>query len=392
MLSGHKPTRRWPLNCFFSAVSSATLGWRDLPGSTPAVCRRPKPGRTPVDCVVIVGDFNETLGTNPKLMASVCAEHKLFDAHAHYHGSGANIPTYARGTKRLDYGIATTNLEQYIDACGFNLFNEHLHSDHRASFKDIRLKECFGHNPPHLANPDLGFMSTSSPDIIKFVQKMYTYLDENKAFHQYQDFCLDDDVVAAAWIPANHLDTMIGQAFQTAEKHCSKQPRPPWSEKLHHASLRVRYWKVVLTERHTRVSQATVLRRLVAEIWGGQNRANNTTQHPHTEKCLHGRPTGAAQSPSPRGERKGKVSPRIESTPGATDVVEINRRRRRHQDHRSSTHRRPTLPADCQGSQTKHACSPNEGGDCYHAISPPLPNWSSHRLQNCKTRRYPTRP
>jgi hypothetical protein len=66
-------------------------------------------------------------------------------------------------------------------------------------------------------------------------------------------------------------DTMIGQAFKTAEKHCSKQPRPPWSEKLHHASLRVRYWKIVLTERPTRVSQATtVLRRLVAEIWLGK--------------------------------------------------------------------------------------------------------------------------
>jgi hypothetical protein len=47
------------------------------------------------DSVVIVRDFNETLGTNPKLMASVCAEHALFDVHAHYHRIGANIPTYA---------------------------------------------------------------------------------------------------------------------------------------------------------------------------------------------------------------------------------------------------------------------------------------------------------
>jgi hypothetical protein len=95
---------------------------------------------------------------------------------------------------------------------------------------DIRLKECFGQIPPRLANPDLRVMSTSSLDIIKFVQEMYAHLDENKAFHQYQDFCLDADVVAAPWIPANHLDTMIGQAFKTTEKHCSKQPRPPWSE------------------------------------------------------------------------------------------------------------------------------------------------------------------
>jgi hypothetical protein len=123
------------------------------------------------DSIVIVGDFNETLGTNPKLMASVCAEHNLFDVHDHFHGIGANIPTYARGTKRLDYGVASPNLEPYIDACGYNLFNKHLHSDHRASFMDIRLKEFSGHETPRLASPDQRFMSTSSPDVLKFVQK-----------------------------------------------------------------------------------------------------------------------------------------------------------------------------------------------------------------------------
>jgi hypothetical protein len=222
------------------------------------------------DSIVTVGDFNEILGTNPKLMASVCAKHNLFHVHDHFHGIGANIPTYARGTKWLDYGVASPNLEPYIGAWEYNLFNEHLHSDHRASFMDIRQKEFFGHDTPRLASEDLRSMSTSSPDVLKFVQKMYAHLDENKAFHQYQDFCLDVDVVDKPWLQANHLDTMLGQAIKTAEKQCSKHPRPPWLEKLHHATLRVRYWKIVFTERRTRVSQATVLRRLVAEIWLGK--------------------------------------------------------------------------------------------------------------------------
>jgi hypothetical protein len=31
------------------------------------------------ESVVVVGDFNETQGTNPRLMAKVCAEQDLFD-------------------------------------------------------------------------------------------------------------------------------------------------------------------------------------------------------------------------------------------------------------------------------------------------------------------------
>jgi hypothetical protein len=66
---------------------------------------------------------------------------------------------------------------------------------------------------------------------------------------------------------ANKLDQVIGQAFKTAERHCSKPPRPPWSVKLHLASLKVRYWRTALMERRTGVHQMTVLHDLAAEIW-----------------------------------------------------------------------------------------------------------------------------
>jgi hypothetical protein len=96
---------------------------------------------------------------------------------------------------------------------------------------------------------------------------MYSHLHEHKAFHQYQNFCLDVDVVDAPWRQANKIDQVLGQAFQTAECHCSKTPRPPWSVKLHLASLKVRYWQTALTARRTGVTQSTVRHNLAAEIW-----------------------------------------------------------------------------------------------------------------------------
>jgi hypothetical protein len=62
--------------------------------------------------------------------------------------------------------------------------------------------------------------------------------------------------------------------------------------KLHHASLRVRYWKIVLTERRIKVSQATVLWRLVAEIWLGET----APLIPHSTRILQNVATAAQRA------------------------------------------------------------------------------------------------
>jgi hypothetical protein len=83
-------------------------------------------------------------------------------------------------------------------------------------------------------------------------------------FHQYQEFRLDTDIAAKPWVLANKIDAHIGHAFQVAEASCYKNPKPPWSEKLHLASLKVRFWRTALTERLTKVPQYAVLRNLTA--------------------------------------------------------------------------------------------------------------------------------
>jgi hypothetical protein len=200
-------------------------------------------------------------------MGSVCASNDLFDVISNFHGDSAEIPTYARGTKRLDYAVASASLRQLICACGYNLFNEHIHLDHRASFVDLRLKDFFGHITPTLSSPDLRFVSSASPAVTQFVPKMHSHLSENKVFHSYQEFRLDRDVLAEPSRITNKIDSLVGQAFQVAETSCYNPPKPPWSEKLHIASLKVRFWKTALTERLTKVPQSAVLHNVSAEIW-----------------------------------------------------------------------------------------------------------------------------
>jgi endonuclease/exonuclease/phosphatase family metal-dependent hydrolase len=48
--------------------------------------------------IVIIGDFNEELGKNAGLMASMSSNNALFDVHALFHGENADIPTYTQGS------------------------------------------------------------------------------------------------------------------------------------------------------------------------------------------------------------------------------------------------------------------------------------------------------
>jgi hypothetical protein len=49
--------------------------------------------------IILCGDFNERLGDDPNLMASICASHDLFDVLDTKLGDAADVPTYIRGLK-----------------------------------------------------------------------------------------------------------------------------------------------------------------------------------------------------------------------------------------------------------------------------------------------------
>jgi hypothetical protein len=219
------------------------------------------------EAIVIIGDFNEELGKNAGFMASVCSNNALFDVHALFHGENADIPPYARGSKRLDYCVASTRLEAFVASCGFNLFNEHIHSDHCAQFVDFKLKSFFGHGAPTLARPDLLSISSSSTEVTKFIRKMHAHLIEHRAFHMYQSFRLDADVLDEPWQMANKLDKLIGQAFKTAEKACGKHPRPRGLRNYTTRASKFATGSLLLQKDGRQVPQTKFLHNLAAEIW-----------------------------------------------------------------------------------------------------------------------------
>jgi hypothetical protein len=118
----------------------------------------------------------------------------LFDVHVHQHGDTSMVPTYIRGSKRLDYCLLSPELAPFVVASGINRFSQCYHSDHRALFLDINLAAYLGASLPKLARPDQRFVSSSSRHVTKFISTIYAHLQENKTFHKFQEYLFNADV------------------------------------------------------------------------------------------------------------------------------------------------------------------------------------------------------
>jgi hypothetical protein len=60
--------------------------------------------------IILSGDLNEELGTDVDGFARLSAKWDLVEIIQHHHGTTQEPPTYARGTRRLDYAFCTPNL------------------------------------------------------------------------------------------------------------------------------------------------------------------------------------------------------------------------------------------------------------------------------------------
>ena len=104
---------------------------------------------------------------------------------------------------------------------------------------------------------------------------------ENNLFNSMDTFRETLNSMEYPEVPANTLNTIITQGLLHGQKQCEQPPKPPWSEALHMASLRVRFWQTILSERATGVSMTPATYAIGQEIW-----PNQLPQIPHCTKII----------------------------------------------------------------------------------------------------------
>ena len=128
--------------------------------------------------LAVVGDFNESIGVIPDMMATVCARCGLTDALGFYHPAEDGTPSYIRGRKRLDYGLLSTTLLSAVSAVGMNRFMELYASDHRALFIDLDLQATLRLSAT-IVSPALRHISSDSAQAGRFVDLAFAHLEQN---------------------------------------------------------------------------------------------------------------------------------------------------------------------------------------------------------------------
>jgi hypothetical protein len=135
---------------------------------------------------------------------------------------------------------------------GHNQYHQFYFSDHRAGFLDLADRASLRLSSPIAPTPRR-HINSNSPLVAKFVSAVNTHLVATGVFHKFANFLLDVDSDEKPYITANQIDSQVTFGLLHGDKICSKPPTHPWSEKLHHASLRVRYWKTHLSSLCNRV-------------------------------------------------------------------------------------------------------------------------------------------
>ena len=127
--------------------------------------------------ILLLGDFNETLGDSAQGLDSIVNKYGLLDLLPYHHGLEDEIETQSRGTKRLDYAFGTPLIAESIVRIGLTPYNFILASDHRGLFIDFRVDSFLGGDPNPLMSPALrGIRSTNPKQCRKYVQAVTDYL------------------------------------------------------------------------------------------------------------------------------------------------------------------------------------------------------------------------
>ena len=72
------------------------------------------------------------------MMAKVLSAGNLTDIHAHKHGQ-ANIATYIRGRRQVDYCFASPRILYHVLLCGFEAFHTRKVCDHLGYFVGLSM-------------------------------------------------------------------------------------------------------------------------------------------------------------------------------------------------------------------------------------------------------------
>ena len=181
--------------------------------------------------IIIGGDFNETTDKHNSGLLRLLMTTDLVDPFLHHHPTLPTFNTYARGSQRIDAIFCSPTIITMINHIGYAPYNWVTNSDHRAILVDICSKQLFNDTQDNSNAQSIGTRAIKSNDKKRsamFIHKFYQHLNSNNCNAQLENLSTEK----ATNRDVEQLDTLIGQAGDTAEKHCRRRRPEFYSQDL----------------------------------------------------------------------------------------------------------------------------------------------------------------
>ena len=206
--------------------------------------------------ILLVGDFNEPLGIEPDGMSKIAGDFNLMDVMASRHSSDPPA-TYARGSRRLDYALASETVVQALSRAGYDPFNHCIATDHRGYYMDFHTDMLFGSDTQTLAARARRELSSKiHKQVTAYIRMKYDYLIKCNAFERMHRISEPGDRHAQA----ERLDKDVVASSLNAEKALPKFLEPAWSVDLAQARKKKGILTKQLTALKTGIDHSDVIR------------------------------------------------------------------------------------------------------------------------------------
>ena len=206
------------------------------------ICQQQQNG----DKILLLGDFNDDITNKDSGMAHLTTECGLIDVFALRLENPHHPSTCQRGTKRIDFVLASPSLIPSIKAAGYEPFGYRLTSDHRGLFIDLNTKAVFGNKPSTIAPiPKRDFESNTPGTIPRYITSVIKELKAHNFTKRLQ-------ALTQLKEPNHHLaeklDRDLERAAKYAAKKCKRKYKTAWSPAFSNAWTHLRYWKLHLSK------------------------------------------------------------------------------------------------------------------------------------------------
>jgi hypothetical protein len=180
--------------------------------------------RDPLMMIILMIDANTSIDETSSPLQTLFTESSLVDAFHQITGTPCTLPTYTRGSKRIDYIFTSQSLVSYINKAGYLAFYKANESDHRGMFID--LDDNLLDNKVELHCPPRRNIGYSSPAKTIYQYKHKQYIHQQFNIHRIYTraaalYALSElhPITPGQLISINNLDKQVTEILLAAEKH-----------------------------------------------------------------------------------------------------------------------------------------------------------------------------